>query len=398
MRAASHRTRIYEEPGRIDAASWDALVAADPDSNPFLQHAYLDALHSSGAAIARTGWQPQYVTLWRGEDLVAAVPLYAKAHSYGEYVFDWSWAQAQERLGVPYYPKWLVAVPFTPVNGTRLIAVDADARRAAATALLDVARSQDLSSLHVLFAPPAQIELLAGEGLLVRTGLQFHWCNEDYGSFEDYLAALTQPRRKNVRAERRKVRDAGVVLERRSGADIREQDWNFFVSCYENTYAEHGSPPYLNLDFFLALGRNMPGNLMLVLALRDGRPVASALAVIDRDRSVLYGRYWGAVVHVPCLHFECCYYQMIEFAIEQRLRVLEGGAQGVHKLSRGLDPVPTQSAHWLREPQMRAAVARFVNSERRAVIATIDELNEHRALRSPLAACDNAGATQGPQT
>jgi predicted N-acyltransferase len=384
MRNNPYQVRLYDDPGRIDAAAWDALVDADPDANPFLAHAFLEALQASGAATPDSGWMAQFLTLWRDERLAAAVPLYAKGHSYGEYVFDWAWADAQERMGVAYYPKWLVAVPFTPVAGTRILAADEAARDAALGALVDLAKGQDLSSLHVLFAPPGQIDALARAGLLVRSNLQFHWHNRDFPDFEAFLAALTQPKRKNIRAERRKVREAGVVLDRRVGAEITEADWRFFVRCYDNTYALHGSTPYLNLDFFLRIARSMPQYLMLVRAIRDGQPIASALGVFDRRRSVMYGRYWGALEHVPCLHFECCYYQMIEFAIEQGLRVFEGGAQGTHKLARGLDPVQTRSAHWLREPAMHAAVQRFVARERASVDATIDELNEHRALRAPL--------------
>ncbi len=384
MRDSPYAIKVYDNPGDIDAPAWDALVAADPDGNPFVRHAFLAALQSSGAATPESGWYAQYLTLWRDQCLHAAIPLYAKAHSYGEYVFDWAWADAQERMGSPYYPKWLVAVPFTPVAGTRILARDAAARAAAIEALLGIARGQELSSLHVLFAPRDQIDALAAAGLLVRTTVQFHWTNRGYRAFDDFLDALTQPKRKKIRAERRKVREAGVTLERRIGADIRPEDWQFFTRCYDNTYAQHGGPPYLNLQFFRTIAASMPENLMLVLACRDGHPVASALGVFDRLRSVLYGRYWGALAPVDCLHFECCYYQMIDFAIEQGLQVFEGGAQGAHKLARGLDPVETRSAHWLRDPALHAAVRRFVVRERESVAASIDELNEHRALRTPL--------------
>jgi predicted N-acyltransferase len=381
LRDIPYEIKITDDPGALDAVAWDALVEADPDGNPFMRHAFLAALQSSGAATAATGWYAQYLSLWRDGKLQAAIPLYAKAHSHGEYVFDWAWADAQERMGSPYYPKWLVAVPFTPVAGTRILAVDAQARAAAVTALLSLVRSQELSSLHVLFAPPPQIATLAEAGMLVRKNVQFHWNNRGYRDFADFLDALTQPKRKKIRAERRKVTEAGVTLERRVGAAIRAADWRYFVRCYDNTYALHGGPPYLNLEFFLTIARQMPENLMLVLAYRSGQPIASALGVVDRPRGVLYGRYWGAIEPVDCLHFECCYYQMIDFAIEQGLQVFEGGAQGAHKLARGLNPVETQSAHWLQEPAMHAAVRRFVAREQQSVAASIDELNEHRALR-----------------
>jgi predicted N-acyltransferase len=389
LRDSPYAIRIHDDPGAIDAQAWDALVASDPDGNPFVRHAFLAALQSSGSATAETGWYAQFLTLWSGPRLEAAVPLYAKAHSYGEYVFDWAWADAQERMGRPYYPKWLVAVPFTPVAGTRILARDEAARAAAILALMELARGQELSSLHVLFAPPTQIAALAAAGLVVRKTVQFHWNNRQYADFSAFLDALTQPKRKKIRAERRKVGDAGVTLERRVGTDIRGEDWRFFVRCYDNTYAQHGGPPYLNLAFFRTLGERMPENLMLVLARREGRPVASALGVFDKERSVLYGRYWGAIEAVDCLHFECCYYQMIDFAIEQGLQVFEGGAQGAHKLARGLDPVETQSAHWLRDPALHAAVRRFVARESDSVAASIDELNEHRALRDSLPTDDD---------
>ena len=383
MSKDEYRTVLYDDPGRVDAAAWDRIVCADADANPFVRHAFMHALYSSGAATPDTGWYTRVVTLWRSNQLVAIVPLYAKTHSYGEYVFDWGWADAHERRGVPYYPKGVVAVPFTPVPGTRIIAADPAARQRAIATLLDLVSAMGLSSLHVLFAPRSQIEALARAGMLVRTNVQFHWHNHGYHGFDAFLEALTQPKRKKIRAERRKVQQEGIALERRIGSEITEQDWRFFVRCYQNTYAAHGATPYLNLNFFLTIARHMPENLLLVRATLDGRPIASALALFDRERGELYGRYWGALVHVPCLHFECCYYQMIDFAIEQGLQVFQGGAQGEHKIARGLEPQITESAHWLREPSMHTAVRRFIEHERQSMAAIIDELNEHRALRRP---------------
>jgi hypothetical protein len=377
-----HRTILYEDLGRVDSGAWDRLVRADADANPFLRHAFLRALQSSGAATPDTGWHAHFLTIWRAAQLVAVVPLYAKTHSYGEYVFDWSWADAHERRGTPYYPKGIVAVPFTPVSGSRIIAADRVARRYAIATLLELVGPMGLSSLHILFAAPEQIDTLAAAGMLIRTSVQFHWNNRGYRGFDDFLAALAQPKRKKIRAERRKVQQEGIVLQRRVGCEITEQDWHFFVRCYENTYAVHGAPPYLNLDFFLSIAQHMPENLLLVRATRNGLPVASALAIFDRQRSELYGRYWGALEHIPCLHFECCYYQMIEFAIEQGLQVFQGGAQGAHKMARGLDPQFTASAHWLRDPAMHAAIGRFVAQERKTVATMVDELNEHSALRA----------------
>jgi hypothetical protein len=384
--AADYCTQVVDDPARVDRAAWNALVDADDDANPFLRHEYLAALTASGCAAAPAGWQPRFLLLQRDGALVAAAPLYAKDHSYGEYVFDWSWAEAYHRHGLAYYPKALVAVPFTPVPGARLLARDEAARAALARALLAHTRASGLSSLHVLLAPARDIAALEHAGLAIRDGVQFHWRNAGYARFDDFLAALAQPKRKKIRAERRKVLDAGVVVERRVGAGITEADWRFFVRCYQSTYRAHMSSPYLNLDFFLRLAASMPDHLMLVLARRGGRPIASALGVFDvqRPESRLYGRYWGAVEPVDCLHFECCYYQMIEFAIERRLMWFEGGAQGAHKLARGLDPVATRSAHWLAHPEMMEAVKRFVEREREGVAEAIDELNERRAFRQPL--------------
>jgi len=376
---ANYRTQIIGSLAAVGRDAWDALLVQDADANPFLGYGFLNALHESGSACHASGWTPRYLTLRRDDRLVGAVPLYAKAHSYGEYVFDWSWAEAYQRHGMTYYPKWLVAAPFTPVGGTRLIAVDEGARTALADALVAHARASDLSSLHVLLAPPTQIELLAQRGLLVRRGVQFHWTNAGYAEFDEFLARLMQPKRKKIRAERRKAAEHGVELVRKTGLDITDADWEFFYRCYCATYQAHWSTPYLNLEFFQRIGRAMPEQLMMVLATRKGEPIASALGVFDTRH--LYGRYWGAIEHVPCLHFECCYYQMIEFAIERRLQVFEGGAQGAHKVARGLDPVPTFSAHWLAHPGMHDAVRRFLAQECASVEHAIDELNEHRSFK-----------------
>jgi predicted N-acyltransferase len=381
-------TRIVSDLGDIGASRWNRLLAREP-SNPFVRFEFLHTLHATACASERSGWEPQYLTLWHGSELAAAAPLYRKHHSYGEYVFDWAWADAHERHGIEYYPKWLVAVPFTPVPGPRLLAVDDSARDALARALQRHAEASGLSSLHTLFLPEGDARRLAALGQMTRRAVQFHWFNRGYRSFDDYLAALTQPKRKKVRAERRKVRDeAGVTFERRVGAGIREADWDFFARCYARTYAAHHSTPYLTRAFFLELARAMPESLLLVVAQREGRPIASALALFDRER--LYGRYWGAVETVPCLHFETSYYQMIEFAIERGLAVFEGGAQGEHKLARGFEPVTTCSSHWLAHPAFNAAVQRYLEREHGGVEAYVDELAERSALKR--AALDAARA------
>ena len=381
---ADYYTRVIDDLATIGEATWNALVAKSGRGNPFLRYEFLHALHVSGSAAPRSGWEVQYLILWRGEQLAGAVPLYRKHHSYGEYVFDWAWAGAYQQHGIEYYPKWLAAVPFTPVPGARLIAPDAATRNTLAEALLSHARSSGLSSLHVLFAPSDEIETLANTGLSTRRAVQFHWLNPGYSSFDDYLASLAQPKRKKIRAERRKVSTEKISFERKVGKDIRESDWNLFVRCYATTYAAHYSTPYLNRRFFLQIAQSMPENLLLVTAHRDQRPIAAALALFDDQR--LYGRYWGAIEFVPCLHFETSYYQMIEFAIERELKVFEGGAQGEHKLARGFEPVTTYSSHWLAHPAFADAVERYLQRESGGIEAYVDELNERSALRSPSSA------------
>ncbi len=381
-----YRTGILASPLEIDAAGWNALLARQAQPTPFLRHEFLGALHTAQCAVAETGWAPQFVTLTdpRTERLVAAAPVYAKGHSYGEYVFDWAWADAYKRNGIEYYPKLLCAVPFTPVQGTRLLATDDHARRHLAATLVAFAEQADVSSLHVLFPTAGEADVLTDLGMMRREGVQFHWLNDGYRDFDDFLSTLEQKKRKNIRAERRKVREAGISLRRVRGADIDDADWRFFSKCYRQTYREHFSSPYLNLEFFRTIGASMPDNLMLVVAEYEGKPIASSLVVYQRDAAgggTLYGRYWGALEHVPCLHFETAYYQPLEFCIEEKLSTFEGGAQGEHKMARGFLPTVTQSAHWLAHPAFADAVARFLDSETNNIHAYVDELREHNPFR-----------------
>ncbi|MBR8045758.1 N-acetyltransferase [Burkholderia multivorans] len=381
-----YRTGILSSPAEVAADEWNALLARDAQPTPFLRHEFLDALHVARCAVDETGWSPHFVTLTdaRAGRLAAAAPVYAKQHSYGEYVFDWAWADAYQRNGLSYYPKLLCAVPFTPVQGTRLLAVDDDARRRLAATLLAFAEQSDTSSLHVLFPTGDEARLLESMGMMLREGVQFHWVNDGYRHFDDFLGTLEQKKRKNIRAERRKVRDAGVTFRRLTGEHITDSDWRFFTRCYRQTYREHYSSPYLNLDFFRAIGATMPENLLLVIAEADGQPIASALAVYRRGEhggGTLYGRYWGAIEHVPCLHFETAYYQLLEFCIEAGLDTFEGGAQGEHKLARGFLPTVTHSAHWLAHPAFADAVAHFLERETEHIHAYVDELREHDPFR-----------------
>ena len=364
------------------------MLAGQEDANPFLSFAFLHALHESGSASAATGWQPNYLTLWRGKVLEAALPLYVKSHSYGEYVFDWAWADAYHRHGLPYYPKLLSAIPFTPVTGARLLARDAAAEQALIACLMALGNSEDISSIHVLYPPQRQAAALQDAGFMLRSGVQFHWLNPGYRDFEDFLAELEQKKRKNIRAERRKVREAGVRFRHVPGGEASDADWRFFKRCYDRTYAEHYSTPYLNLDFFRRIGADMPQHLLLVIAERNGKPIASSLCI--HDQTTLYGRYWGALEYVPCLHFETAYYQPLEFCIAQGLRCFEGGAQGEHKMARGFLPQKTWSAHRLSHSAFADAVQRFLEREQGGIDAYMDELNERNPFKnSPPADSDS---------
>jgi predicted N-acyltransferase len=379
-RSGDYRMQVLDDIGAVPAAEWNRLIAPPYDTQPFLQHAFLHALERTGCVGGGSGWLPRHLTM-RDEagELRGAVPLYLKLHSYGEYVFDWAWADAYRRHGLRYYPKLLSAIPFTPVTGTRLLAVDESARAALTTGLMQIAARDKVSSAHVLFPTPQEAALLADAGMMLRQGVQFHWMNRDFTDFESFLAALSQPKRKKIRAERRKVREAGITLRRLEGSMITDRDWSFFVQCYEATYLAHGSTPYLNEAFFRTLGEQMPGNLLLVVAERAGRPIAASLILKDARR--MYGRYWGAIESVPCLHFEVAYYQTIEAAIEGGFESIEGGAQGEHKMARGFEPQATHSAHWLAEPAFAQAVDRFLEREGAMMDSYLDELSERLPFR-----------------
>ncbi|MES2069789.1 MAG: GNAT family N-acetyltransferase [Pseudomonadota bacterium] len=371
--------RILSSMSEIGQKQWDGLLATQQEANPFLSYAFLDALHESGSASAKTGWRPVYLTLWNQEQLAAAMPLYEKSHSYGEYVFDWAWADAYQRHGLHYYPKLLSAIPFTPVSGVRLLAADQIARASLLQALCELQDSSGISSTHILFPTEAEAEQLRAAGFLLRTGVQFHWLNQDYQDFEQFLSTLEQKKRKNIRAERRKVAEAGVSFRHVPGHALSEGDWHFFKRCYDHTYADHHSTPYLNLDFFLGIGATMPGNIHLIFAEKNGKPVASSLLIYSGH--TVYGRYWGALEHIPCLHFETAYYQAIEFCISEGIQVFEGGAQGEHKMARGFLPQKTWSAHWLAQAEFSNAVALFLQRETGGMEDYISELNERAPYR-----------------
>jgi len=377
--------RVIDDPAAIDPARWDALLDAQASATPFMRLDYFHALHASGSASADTGWLPQFILVERGRELLAACPLYLKHHSYGEYVFDWAWAEAYHRHGLRYYPKLLAAVPFTPVPGPRLLARDDAARELLLQAMAQIARDAKLSSAHVLFLDEQDQAAARAAGWMMRSTVQFHWTNrepEPYADFADFLSTLQREKRKKIQQERRRVAEAGITFAALRGEAIDERDWDFFYRCYTLTYRAHHSTPYLTRDFFRRMAKTMPANWLLFIAQRGTKRVASSLIAVDAPRGAAYGRYWGAVEPIPFLHFEACYYQPLAWCIEQGLQRFEGGAQGEHKMARGLLPVQTWSAHWLAHPQFAAAVADFLEREGAGVAQYLDELNERQPFKA----------------
>ena len=376
---------LHRRIAEIPAAEWDALAGNDGPRprDPFITHRFLKALEDSGSVGPGTGWDPLHLAL-RDPDgtLVAAMPLYVKAHSQGEYVFDHSWAHAYERAGGRYYPKLQVAVPFTPVTGPRLLVRPDDADRGRATlvrALVGLAEKNGLSSAHVTFCTEDEAQAGQTLGLMHRTGQQFHWHNRGYGSFDDFLAALSSRKRKAIRRERRQAQGFGGTIHWLTGDAIRPEHWDAFWQFYQDTGARKWGRPYLTRAFFDRLHETMPDDVLLVMCRRDGRWIAGALNLIGAD--CLFGRYWGAIEHHPFLHFEVCYYQAIDHAIAAGLSRIEAGAQGEHKLARGYLPVVTHSLHWVRDPGFRRAVAEFLEQEREAVDEDIEILTSYGPFR-----------------
>ncbi len=355
---------------------WDRCAGGD---NPFLCHAFLSALEESGSAAARAGWQPLPIAIDGPDGHPAAVmPAYVKSHSQGEYVFDHGWADAYERAGGDYYPKLQIAVPFTPVPGRRLLSCEPVLARALIAAAERVVGAHGLSSAHATFIAPEEVPLFEAAGWLIRTDSQFHWLNEGYSSFEDFLASLASRKRKTIRKERAQAVE-GLEIVHLTGAAISEGHWDAFWAFYQDTGARKWGRPYLTRPFFSLIGERLADRILLILALRDGQPIAGALNLIGAD--ALYGRYWGCIEEVPHLHFELCYYQAIDAAIALGLGRVEAGAQGQHKLARGYRPVPTFSAHYIADPRFRRAVADYLAAERQAVereIAALDEFTPFR--------------------
>ena len=366
--------------GDIDAAGWDACANAEAATfNPFVAHAFLKALEDAGCVGAGTGWLPRHLVLEDGLGGVAGVaPCYVKSHSQGEYVFDHGWADAYAQAGGRYYPKLQMAVPFTPVPGPRLLVrpgtTAAADEQVLAAAAIEVARQNGLSSVHVTFLAKESQQRLGGLGFLGRTGQQFHWQNQGYKTFDDFLTTFASRKRKSVRKERAEALAPGITIEHVTGRDITEAHWDAFHEYYVDTGNRKWGRPYLNRKFFSALGEAMPERCLLVMAKRGGRYIAGALNMIGGD--CLYGRYWGAIEQHPSLHFEVCYYQAIDYAIAHGLARVEAGAQGEHKLARGYLPVETYSAHWIADPGLKRAVERFLKQERKLVTESNAELAE----------------------
>jgi predicted N-acyltransferase len=384
--ASNYHIRVLSDPTEVPASEWDELLSVQAQPTPFMKHAYLAALQRSGSATPGTGWHPEWFLLYLGQQLVAATITWQKDHSYGEYVFDWAWAEAYARHGLPYYPKLLLAVPFTPVPGSRLLARDAEGRHQLLLALKTWAQQKTLSSAHLLFLDPAEQQAAAQAGWLMRQGVQFHWENRrlpaaPYADFADFLASLQREKRKKIQQERRRVRDASIEFEVLEGSQISTADWDFFFQCYQLTYRLHHSTPYLSRAFFQAMAQGLTSHWLLFIAHRQGHRVGASLVAIDRASGIAWGRYWGALEPVDCLHFEACYYQPLQWCIAQGFQRFEGGAQGEHKMARGLLPVATSSAHWLAHPQFSRAVEDFLAREGQGVNAYLDELRDRNPFR-----------------
>jgi len=351
---------------QVDGAAWNRLAG---DAYPFLRHEFLLALEQSGSVSEQTGWVPAHLLVIDKDQLIAFMPLYLKQHSWGEYVFDHQWAQAYQQQGLDYYPKWLTAIPLTPCQGTRIViqeAIDSlEVMQLLLTFIKQLSEQLGISSWHCLFPDLQQVELLRSLGLCIREGVQFHWFNQGYRDFNDFLDTLTASKRKMLKRERRRVSEQGVRMLRIAGKDVSELQWQAFFKFYEMTYLKRGSQPYLNLAFFKQIAATMGEQLLLVLAIKDDNAIAAALSFVGED--TLYGRYWGCYEEYNGLHFEACYYQGLDYCIEHGLKRFDSGAQGEHKISRGFEPITTYSAHWIKDARFAKAIEHFLVREQNAM-------------------------------
>lgn len=366
----------------VPAAEWNEVAG---DAYPFLRHEFLSAAERSGSVAPGTGWTPRHLTL-RADDtdqLRAALILYEKSHSWGEFVFDWAWASAYQQAGFRYYPKLVSAVPFTPAPSSRLLLRDRTDAEAASTLLaaaIRLAEETDCSSLHILFPDAADQALLQDSGLRLRKDCQFHWHNDDYRDFEDFIATFSSAKRKKTRRDRRRVAEAGITFRRLHGGDLDAGAWHTVFRLISLTFMRKGSLPYFNLDFFIELSRSLPENVLVILAERQGEPIAAAVFFVGEH--TLYGRYWGSDGHYDALHFETCYYQGIDYCIETQKQLFEPGTQGEHKVSRGFVPVPTWSAHWLAHPEFFSAIGNYLDEERRHVERYMEAIDSRTPYKS----------------
>ncbi len=372
--------RTTSSMAEIDAAGWNRLANPEPSAyNPFVSHEFLSALEESKSVSPETGWAPMHLLVEEAGALVGAAPLYVKGHSQGEYVFDHHWADAYEHAGGRYYPKLLCAAPFTPVPGPRLLAASPQTKSILAQALRQATQQIGASSAHVNFTEDSDKTALENAGFLPRMGEQYHWFNRGYDSFGDFLSALTSRKRKAVRRERREAAN-GLVIKRLTGAEITERYWDAFWLFYQDTGARKWGHPYLTRSFFRIIAETMAEKILLIVAERQGEPIAGALNFIGGN--ALFGRYWGCTEDVPFLHFELCYHQAVEFAIERRLERVEAGAQGQHKIARGYEPIPTWSAHWIQNENFRAAISRYLDAERRQTGLEIEALKDYTPFKN----------------
>ncbi|MEQ6341496.1 MAG: GNAT family N-acetyltransferase [Gammaproteobacteria bacterium] len=367
---------LLDSLNTLPAAQWNSLAG---DENPFLRHEFLAALERHHCVGAEAGWWPQHLIVEDNGQLLGAVPMYLKNNSYGEFVFDWAWAEAYQRSGLHYYPKLVVSIPYTPATGSRLLLADTPNREAVADLLiegaLNHARNLNLSSMHWLFTDDADTQRLERHGLMRRVGCQYHWTNQGYRDFDDFLSDFSAEKRKKVKRERRQVRESGVALELLNGHQISDEQWDIFHAFYASTFDEKGGIASLTPEFFKELGRTMPDQTLLIMARHDGRHVAGAFFL--RGRDTLYGRHWGCTEHFHSLHFEACYYRAIDYCIEHGIKRFEAGAQGEHKISRGFLPTPTYSAHWIAHEGFRNAIEDFLTREKIVMGRYMQELAEH---------------------
>ena len=378
----SLRLRIVDRIGEVDARRWNALGVA---AYPFLRHEFLHALEAEDCLGERYGWLPRHVTLWAADgELMGAAPLYLKFNSYGEFVFDWSWADAYQRNGLRYYPKLVSASPYTPATGPKLLIhpdAPADTGTRLIAAALELATQLGVSSLHWLFTTGAETDALERQGLMRRVGCQFHWHNPGYADFDTFLATLTSAKRKNIRKERQRVAESGIDFRLLNGATATEQDWATFQGLYESTFERHGGIPTLSLGFFQSIAASMPDDVLLLLAEHGQRTVAAAFCLVGED--TLYGRHWGCREHFDKLHFEACYYQGQEYCIRQGLSRFEPGAQGEHKVPRGFLPTQTLSAHWIADERFGQAIARHLEHERDGMRDYMRQMQARSPYRTP---------------